>query len=163
LGQEAKKLKKNNCMKKKILYFSMLLFVAMFNAACDKRSDGGSGSDSSIPDHEGTVMVSMKHGERVSIIGGEMIIDSSDNFRTYYHSYYDFVSVGKVKGLGEVTKIPTNGWSKQIAVVPGNGYVVRNNNNNYNPYARLYVVDYITNTYNEIIGANVKYQCPFEP
>ncbi|MDR1459091.1 MAG: hypothetical protein LBI60_02630 [Bacteroidales bacterium] len=35
-----------------------------------------------------------------------------------------FVSVGKVKGIGNITSIPKDGWTSRVFVVEGEGYVV---------------------------------------
>lgn len=108
-------------------------------------------------------------------------------------------TVGKVSGLGAITSIPSGGWSESAAVVPGNGYVIkyeadvldvekvlqsipfnwkftRTYNNHCIQYARVYVVEYMTNSYGgvtvngvevdyggEIMGATLKYQSPWNP
>ena len=81
-------------------------------------------------------------------------IDEADNFSGAY-----FVSLGSMKGLGNVTRIPSSGWNEKAAVIPGTGYVAYNNGEFY----RLYVDSYTLNASNEIIGATIKYQHPFSP
>jgi len=79
----------------------------------------------------------------------------------------EFVTIGKVNGLGKITSIPQSGWAEHVAVMPGYGYVGREDGGvyvgNYN-YVRIYVVDYILAAGTDgIIGADVKYQAPFVP
>lgn len=74
------------------------------------------------------------------------------------------VSIGKVKGLSSVTKIPESGWAGQAAALPGYGYVYRNSTYNSNwYYARIYVIDYIVDTTGGIIGVTIKYQPLWNP
>lgn len=78
-------------------------------------------------------------------------------------SYYSFVSLGKMKGLGNVTAIPQDGWNYSVAVNPGEGYVVRYKGyyDSQARYARLYVVSEIAGTSGGIIGYTIKCQAPF--
>ena len=86
-------------------------------------------------------------------------------------SDYSFVSLGKMKGLGNVTAIPQDGWNRSVAVNPGEGYVARlvsggyyDDNYSYSysyRYARLYVVSEITGTSGGVIGYTIKCQAPF--
>ena len=70
-------------------------------------------------------------------------------------------NVGKVNGLGSITKIPNSGYAVQASVEVGHGYVIKASDGTY---ARLYVVDWITYSGSGgIAGAKVKYQYPFEP
>lgn len=71
----------------------------------------------------------------------------------------EIVNVGPVAGWGNITEIPSIGWKQETAVTLGEGYVLRN----VNEYARLYVVEYIESSTGEIMGAKVKYECPFIP
>ena len=148
---------------------------------------GSSSSDDNKSDPEGTILVAMRNG-----IGGVSITEvypdgwqrgDGVNYDAGFCIYYDdnfmgsgvmFASKGKVSGLGAITQIPTNGWTDKTAVIPGYGYVARYERKKYNSttmqnelvsthYVRIYVVDYITTTGNEVIGANVKYQSPFNP
>jgi hypothetical protein len=77
--------------------------------------------------------------------------------------------LGEVKGLGNVIEIPTTGYTFQCALMKGHGYVIRYqkedsySSNSSLPYfySRYYVVDYLTDIYDGIIGVNIKYQGPF--
>lgn len=117
-----------------------------------------------VPDPEGTVTVNITNNGRdgeveLPDLDVELYIDEGNNFRlhTAIYSRSQIVSLGAMKGLGNVVTVPIEGWSSSVAVVPGNGYVVRNNGN----YARLYVDSYMTSTSGGIMGATVKYQSPF--
>ena len=149
-------------MKKLSFYFSLLAIAAMAVAAtsCTKEEIGSPGTDPGsdptvqVPDPEGTITLSMRN-DRGTYLDDNFYIDDADNFSGGY-----FVSLGEMKGLGNVTRIPKHGWSSKTAVVPGTGYVAYNS---YGRFYRLFVTSYTVNTMNEIIGADVKYQTPFYP
>lgn len=148
-------------MKKHYFYFSLLAIAAMAVAAtsCSKEeidppgTDPGSDPTVEVPDPEGTITLSMRNDRGTYL--DNFYIDDADNFSGGY-----FVSLGEMKGLGNVTRIPKHGWSNKAAVVPGNGYVAYDS---YDGFYRLFVTSYTVNTMNEIIGADVKYQTPFYP
>lgn len=117
-------------------------------------------------------------GDKISSRGPAIFkiwMDENDNLCLYgmHSDGGEIVSIGKVKGLGSINKIPSSGWSLSVAFVPGTGYVVRNKvitledeinrNNEYGYfYSRIYAVEYKTNTYNEIIGGTIKYQAEWK-
>lgn len=80
----------------------------------------------------------------------------NNNFKGYYES---ISCVGKVNGLSGIKKIPTSGWVGEAAVMPGYGYVVKDQGK----YARIYVVDYMESTSGGIMGCTIKYQAPWSP
>lgn len=124
--------------------------------------------DKNIPDPTGTVTLNIMIGDdenkRVDINGfGTIQINSAYNF-VGYSSDYSFVSLGKMKGLGNVTAIPQDGWNRSVAVNPGDGYVVRCKryySDELYIYARLYVVSEIAGTSGGVIGYTIKCQAPF--
>lgn len=106
-----------------------------------------------VPDPEGTISLSMRNANNgKTIMDDRFIIDNGDNFTNGF-----WVSLGKVNGLGNITKIPKLGWTKTTSVKPGFGYVAYSNN----VYYRVFVEDYIISTDGGVIGAEVKYQKPF--
>ena len=157
-----------------LTWLVLLLAMAMSFASCHKNeaepnSDNpgsGGGSDPVVPivpgDPEGTVTINMNNSAVDNYnwydigIGSPIRIDDANNFGSSYNEV-SFVSIGEVEALGHVTTIPTEGWSSTVAVIPGNGYLVRHEG----LFARLYVVDYIINTQGGIMGATIKYQSPF--
>ena len=149
-------------MKKLSFYFSWLAIAAMAVAAtsCTKEeidspgTDPGSDPTVQVPDPEGTITLSMRN-DRGTYLDDNFYIDDADNFSGGY-----FVSMGEMKGLGNVTRIPKHGWSSKAAVTPGTGYVAYDS---YDGFYRLFVTSYTVNSMNEIIGADVKYQTPFYP
>lgn len=146
---------------KKVFYFIFLAAMLVTFVACGKdEPGGGNGQDNPttpVPDPEGTITVSLLNkASGNTYLDGTFYIDAANNFVDG-----QFASVGAVNGLGNVTKIPTKGWSNQVAVVPGNGYVAYDYGQNI--FYRIYVESYNLNSLNEIIGANVKYQKPFCP
>ena len=100
----------------------------------------------------------------------EMHISSSNNFHVSMWNSYGDVSiscVGSVSGLSGIKKIPEGGWTNQIAVQPGQGYVIRHKNGaddsqstyrKYCRYARVYVVEWIEGVDGGILGATIRYQ-----
>lgn len=149
-------------MKKHYFYFSLLAIAAMAVAAtsCSKEeidtpvTDPGSDPTVEVPDPEGTITLSMRN-DKGTYLDDNFYIDDADNFSGGY-----FVSMGEMKGLGNVTRIPKHGWSNKAAVTPGTGYVAYDS---YDGFYRLFVTNYTVNSMNEIIGADVKYQTPFYP
>lgn len=119
-----------------------------------------------LPDPTGTVVFNLMQGDEDTEIKGfvPIHINNAYNFEGKYSSTY-FVSLGKMKGLGNVTYVPQESWNSTVAVTPGEGYVAR-----YSPgyldvgsiYARFYVVSEIVGTSSGVIGYKVKCQAPFE-
>lgn len=160
----------------KYLFLLCVAFGALFFSSCSKDDDtendnGGVviNPDKNIPDPKGTITMNMMVGDdkdkSVSINDfGTIQINSAYNFMGYEgSSYYSFVSLGKMKGLGNVTAIPQDGWNYSVAVNPGEGYVVRYKGyyDSQAIYARLYVVSEIAGTSGGIIGYTIKCQAPF--
>lgn len=144
--------------------------------------NNGNENGNPVSDPEGTITVSMRNRSfyngdswtRVIPDGCNMafIIDGDDNFYTLFSSYgynegfYEFTTIGKISGLGNIKSIPTSGWSKKTSVTPEYGYIARCIDLVAvdTTYLRIYVVEYITAANsNGIIGAKIKYQSPFIP
>ena len=99
-------------------------------------------------------------------------IDSYNNFYLRQNSNYitsgrpkanaTIASIGSVRGLNKVNKIPQSGWTDRVAVNPGNGYVIRFEGScesgTFCHYARVYVKEWIESTSGGIIGAIVRYE-----
>lgn len=158
------------------LFLLCVAFGALFFSSCSKDDDAENDNggvvinpDKNIPDPKGTITMNMMVGDdkdkSVSINDfGTIQINSAYNFMGYEgSSYYSFVSLGKMKGLGNVTAIPQDGWNYSVAVNPGEGYVVRYKGyyDSQARYARLYVVSEIAGTSGGIIGYTIKCQAPF--
>lgn len=149
-------------------WFSLIFFVIITSytfTSCsdDDATDPNSGQiispDTEVDDPIGTISLSM-HNESngKTFINNNFYIDDGNNFAGSLSSY--FASIGRVKGLGNVSDIPVAGWAHSVSVTPGYGYVgyqVYENN-----YYRIYVDDYITSVGGGIIGADIKYQTPFK-
>jgi hypothetical protein len=149
-------------MKKFNFFFvSCLLATSMFFMA-------GCETDNSDP--SGAVQVTMRNGNNGRTIvspdgaSGSFFIGNNNNFYSWT-GRVEFATVGKVNGLGNVTRIPTSGWANQVAVVPGQGYVVafRNWNTEEVTYLRMYVLSWVEASTGGIIGARITYQYPFVP
>lgn len=159
----------------KYLFLLCVAFGALIFSSCSKDDDAENDNggvvinpDKNIPDPTGTVTLNIMIGDdenkRVDINGfGTIQINSAYNF-VGYSSDYSFVSLGKMKGLGNVTAIPQDGWNRSVAVNPGDGYVVRCKryySDELYIYARLYVVSEIAGTSGGVIGYTIKCQAPF--
>jgi len=76
-----------------------------------------------------------------------------------------------MKGLGNITQIPTSGFTipastiSTVACEAEHGYVIKYENTSTSQvvYVRLYVVEPIISTTGGVMGAKVKYQYPFVP
>lgn len=116
--------------------------------------------DKEVADPAGTVKLSMRSeaavGDNKTELDGCLWIDDADNFYVYDGSIVD---LGSMKGLGNVGYIPKTGYVKKVAVTPGNGYVMHNEDSGV--FYRIYVSNYTKNAVGEIIGADIKYQKPF--
>ncbi|MBO7581138.1 MAG: DUF5036 family protein [Bacteroidaceae bacterium] len=172
-------------MKTKSIVISMLVILALCVAAISCRKDTPSTpidpdntenpNNTEIPDSptdcidpEDAITVNLRNdGGSVTILDWPLKISTANNFEYGNGSVcVTIVSVGEVSGLGCVTSIPQTGWSHQVAVIPGCGYVLRFAQRNEATdsyiaikYARLYVVRYLLNATNEgILGAEIKYQ-----
>ena len=142
--------------------FTFLLLAVAF-AACSSDDDSTDGDgnikpDVNVNDPAGTVSLSMMKGhdlnEGATYIGNSSIHIGNDyNFDGGY-----FISLGTVKGLGNVSYIPTTGWASKFSVRSGNGYVAYS----YGTFYRIYVEKEIVGTTGGIIGYDVKYQAPFK-
>ena len=158
------------------LFLLCVAFGALFFSSCSKDDDAENDNggvvinpDKNIPDPKGTITLNMMVGDdndkSVSINDfGTIKINSAYNFEG---SSCSFVSLGKMKGLGNVTAIPQDGWNSYVAVNPGEGYVVRHeiyDSYSYQykySYARLYVVSAIAGTSGGVTGYTIKCQAPF--
>ena len=150
---------------KTVFYFlvktALILSVAL-SIGCSK--DDPSNPNSSVADPEGTISLSVNNESNGDtwVPFNDYDSFSIDNANNFDGIGWLFASVGAVKGLGNVTKIPDSGWATKSAVTPGNGYVAAYPNGNYITFARIYVEDWITDAgSNGIIGAKIKYQYPF--
>lgn len=146
------------------MWLMAMLVVSAAFVACSKDGDGDPDDPGSkVPDPEGTMVLNMRNENNgVTYLRIEnwpgIWINHSDNFESIDGT--EFVSLGKMKGLGNVTKIPETGWQSSVAVKPAYGYVAKWGNR----YCRLYVVqELLAAGTNGVIGAEVKYQYPFEP
>lgn len=163
-------------MKTKSIVILMLVILALCVVAASCRKDNPSTptnqDNTEIPnsptdciDPEDAVTVNIRNdGGSVTILDCSFMINTANNFVSG-SNYVTLVCVGEVSGLGCVNSIPQSGWSGQVAVIPGNGYVIKHEK--YNgatdsyivKYARLYVVRNILSASNEgILGAEIKYQ-----
>ena len=136
-------------------------FMAVAMAACGSDGDSTDGNvnpDANVNDPAGTVSLSMMKGssprEGATTIGSSSMYIGND----YNFTNGNFVSLGTVKGLGNVSYIPTAGWANSMAVRKGSGYVAYGNGAFY----RIFAENEIAGTTGGVIGYDVKYQTPFK-
>ncbi len=110
------------------------------------------GPNETVSDPTGTVALSMRNENSGKTYLDNIYIDKGDNF-----AGGQFVGLGAMKGLGNVSYIPKSGYASKVAVNRGNGYIAYAGGKFY----RIYVTDYILDVAAQILGAEVKYQKPF--
>lgn len=138
--------------------FCMLACTALFYSCGTDDEISGDGSvdpDKEIPDPTGTIQIAMRNSNNGKTELGSGLYIDNENFAGGY-----FVSLGPVRGLGNVAHIPTTGWGKQVSVIPGHGYVAYD----YwqKEFYRIYVIKDLVGVSGGIIGSEIKYQAPFK-
>jgi len=158
-----KQTQKRKTMKTKwFIYLVVALFSFGFVACGDDDEGGTRDNPSTSADPAGTIVANLANNNWVNLPGGASIkLNTSNNLQM---SYYEIVSVGSVNGLSSINKVPENGWSTQVAAIPGYGYIIRrsyydsSSQTTKYEYVRLYVVDWMTSTTGGIMGCTVKFQ-----
>lgn len=149
-------------MLKKILMGSMVLAGILFAPSCSKDDDPDDPNkpenvdpNKPVSDPVGTVVMRMRNDNETKL--GQMIVSPENNFSCQRGM---IASLGPVAGLGNITDIPLTGWSDNVAVTIGNGYVYYDGNQ----YYRIYAVQWLkeAGTIDAIIGVELKYQAPFK-
>lgn len=141
----------------------VIVCAAAMMAACGKDEPGIEqpgvdnpsapiGPNETVSDPTGTVALSMRNENSGETHLDNIYIDKGDNF-----AGGQFVGLGAMKGLGNVSYIPKSGYASKVAVNRGNGYIAYAGGKFY----RIYVTDYILDVAAQILGAEVKYQKPF--
>lgn len=160
---------------KKIWIILPLVLVSLCMISCGDDDESGTREDPvTTADPEGTIAANLlnnNNDSRIYMWGSwtEGIKMNSANNLATTSTGVEIVSVGSVKGLSSITKVPDTGWSYETAAIPGYGYVLRRrinsqwdaNSNKYiyeYQYARLYVIDYMNSTSGGIMGCTIKYQ-----
>lgn len=127
-------------------------------------------------DLEGTVMVRLSDriaGE-TSFYSSEFPNDPISLTRTHnlisYSKKWEFAAFGKVNGIAFIQGIPETGWTHEIALKPKMGYIGRiqqgtwDNGVPHYTYIAIYCDSWLLRVDdNAIIGAEIKYVCPFSP
>ena len=138
-------------MKQYIFIFILLAFTA-----CSSSNEG----PDTPPDPEGTTEYKMLYSNISGIpigYGGRVTLTRENQFWVGGDDSWRFVSVGPVDCLGDITKIPKSGWTKEQFATPGNGYVIVRANGNESIFARIYVIDYVKEG-KDIVGIKIKVQ-----
>ncbi len=152
--------------------------MIMMTTAC-KKDDDANNPNTSVPDPAGTITSNISENTYINFYEteqhyiGRLLWAKPDNFYLEggNNFYISICNMGRMNGLGNITHIPTSGFSaptynssKEIACEAGHGYVIKIEKPTFAKtyYARLYVVEPIVSTTGGIMGAKVKYQYPFE-
>lgn len=170
---------------KKIWMMLVIALVSLCTISCGGDDDEGGSKYEPITqaDPEGTIVANLentftytKNGYYKNGIdnmnGGYDVylgMNSSNNLQAdaagHDGTQAQIVSLGKVNGLSSIKNIPEQGWTNQVAAIPGYGYVFRSSYFGREPYtyARIYIVDYMESTSGGIMGCTIKYQQNWEP
>ena len=176
----------------------MFAIVCIGFASCSSDDDSEKSNSIGDQDPEGTVVVNIRNESSGGYDNLHFDMGPSYTYTSTYngttkteiitpiaHLYMtpsnnlggeEIVSVGRVNGLGSINKIPDSGWSTQVALNPGNGYIIRrkyeisgiwdSKKGSYGEwiyeysdyyYSRIYCVEFLT-SYDLIAGATLKYQ-----
>ena len=148
---------------KKFWMALVIILTGLSSVSCGgDDEDGTRNGPVTAADPEGTIVANMANDERKASrlhfdfdAWSYIYMSASNNLCT---SNMKIVSVGDVKGLSYITKIPESGWTTTTAAIPGYGYVLRYDLCNPFRYIRVYVVDYMNSTSGGIMGCTIKYQ-----
>lgn len=144
---------------KSMKYISALfIFISLFLVSCSSDEPNGGGEiqpDINFPDPEETVTVSLYKNSDANIDG--IFIDASDKLTS--NNGWEFVSLGEMKGLGNISLIPWEGWSRSVQAKKGSGYIAYNGA--YRKFYRLFISNSASDEMGTITGFQVKYQQPF--
>ena len=162
---------------KSILTLLLMLLALSFTTLSCKKDSASTHEEPEDPgitncnDPSGTITANLRNDDGyITVLGGTLKMNSADNFVFDGQQYHErtIVCLGEVEGLGCVDVIPETGWSDQVAVIPNNGYVVKDKYYyfdyniqeaiSYVKYARIYVTRYQLSYSNTILGAELKYQ-----
>lgn len=159
--------------------FLILTGIILFTC-CNKEDNQE--EDQKLPDPENskTIEVNINEGFKFSDTRPSVYINSNiqiDSKYYYFGSCWNFIEIGEVPGLGNITEIPpdyginNHKWQlRGYEIKEGFGYAAYFWDGNYNQqninltrvYVRFYVERILTDN-NIIVGAVIKYQCPFVP
>ncbi len=112
-------------MKKFTTFLSILcLAIISICSSCsdDPEADSEAEAKKNVPDPVGTVQLAMRDADN-----GKTTLGYSNSYSIYIDNENfegaNFVDIGSVNGLGNITQIPREGWASKVAVIPGHGYI----------------------------------------
>ena len=145
---------------------TLMVTGLLFAVSCSNDDDPAipNNPEIPVPDPQGTVMIDIRNAENG---GNDFLgigIDAANNFYSKDGSW-SFISMGTMKGLGNIANIPDEsvpGWAATVGARPGYGYIAGRLTFTAFEYVAFYVDKYITAAgTGGIIGAEVKYLYPF--
>lgn len=106
-------MKTKNLWKRLTLMMVSLISAGVFLLSCGEPEDvgpngGTTNPDKVVADPEGTIILSMRDFDNGNIRIDDKIYINKENWTGEGCS---FVSVGEMKGLGNIESIPTTGWA----------------------------------------------------
>ncbi|MBE6321456.1 MAG: hypothetical protein E7073_00315 [Bacteroidales bacterium] len=164
---------------KKIETLAMMLATALCLSltSCSDDKDSGRDTNAAVTSSDpiGTMAANLRNdnGDWVEIYNYDndgynhiwIDINGSNNlfFRAVSYNMNQekttqIVSVGPVKNIAAIKTVPEAGWTNAASAQPGCGYIAKRDFEGTTVYARIYVVEWMENTYGGIIGARIKYQ-----
>jgi hypothetical protein len=174
---------------KKLSIFAISLMLGVLAANCGSSGGGNNNNNSTCTDPTGTVTTAL--GTATTASGGAALSEAfsfhtgATQHTTNCTGYYKeceiwfklnfwsgaawnegettntwIADIGAVTCLGDVTTIPTAGFTTSAEAIEGHAYVMKLYDGQY---ARFYMNRFVTNTSGGIIGAEIKWQYPFEP
>ncbi len=130
---------------------------------------------------EGVITLKMRNSDNgktrlvlFGLVDCYIYITPANNFYCYDYSVYSMeICDAGAKKLSTVKNLPTTGWTKELAVIPGHCYVIKCIQDYWDQaiqdyrdgapkYYKLYVNDFIYSTSGGIIGAEIQY-CEWNP
>ena len=141
----------------------MLMTISISIVSCKKDSVATNPSNPDNPtnneDPDSTVVAILRNDGGSIAFLGTYLVNMNDKFvggGNYYTMV--FTNIGEVSGVGNIDTIPQSDWVDEIPIISGNGYVVKCIHNSLVAYGRIFVVRNVTDSNNEIIGVEIKYQ-----
>ena len=168
------------------ILFCLPLLISCGDDTGNSNPNNPENPNNPIPDPEGTMTVNISETTYANFYDGDRGVGAvnwirPNNIRISGDamgiSYNSICNIGKINGLGEISKIPSSGFTQPVtyygvntslACEVGHGYVIKLEQKESNEiikiiYVRLYIVESIISTSGGIMGARIKYQYPFEP
>lgn len=139
---------------------SQIICALILLSVCGCEHDNNAAFFISDPEGTKTLVISNNSSSCLQLGEHQILMNRFNNFVS--SSSVLFFCCGEKEYLLEIDSLQPSGWKNEIAVLPGNGYIICLEGNEENDYVRLVVQDYTVDS-KGISGAIVKYQHPWHP